>query len=50
MFPRRVIGVGGNTDYAIDCQALSMYVHIGQTVQSTTSPENYNEVHLWHNY
>jgi len=53
MFPRCVIGVGGNTEYAIDCQALSMYVYIGQTVQSTTSPEHYSEVHLYykkHNY
>jgi len=48
MFPRCVIGVVGNTEYVTDCQALSMYVYIGQTVQSTTSPEHYSEVHLYY--
>jgi hypothetical protein len=46
MFPRCVISDGGNIEYAIDCQALSMFVYIGQAIQSTTSPEHYSEVHL----
>jgi len=53
MFPRYVIGVGGNAEHAIDCQELSTYIYIGQTVQSTTSPEHFSEVHLCykkHNY
>jgi hypothetical protein len=48
MFPRCVIGVSDNTEYAIDCQALNTYVYTGQTVQSAPSPEHYKEVNLCH--
>jgi hypothetical protein len=48
MFPRSVIDVGGNAEYAIDCQVLSTYVHIGQAVHSSTSPEHFSEVHLYY--
>lgn len=46
MFPRCVIGVCGNAEYAIDCQALSTYVHFGQAVHSSPSPEHFIDVHL----
>jgi len=53
MFPRSEIGVGDNAESAIDNQALTTYVHIGQAVHFSTSPGHFSQVDLCykkHNY